>query len=421
MIGQPPFVVTITTPSSGVGKSTLASNLAVYLKGLAEDLSVAYVSCDLAATEAMFAFPGCTAHHLSEFQQGTVFEEVLTLGEFGVEFCYADSAAANESSVWLRKALAQVDFDGIVILDLNLDHPLLPAAIWAADMLLVPVKDPSILGEVVALRKQLLAGGGCEKQFWLLPSELGDNGRYQRSGQLADFLRFAADERGFQVLGETFVDDLQVREQAAEKAKPVLTRVRQSPLHSQLQQLAELVLAQREQQSSYATRIKRWQQDGLLPSRAQRVDLVCPLCQRGVFGTDVHYLESIPARQRMLLHRSCLEGLLLGTGAGAFLASAGLLLIQSGAAHGGASGELHLQILSPELTLLNSEFLSSESIIPWSELVRRATGRHVAELYQEQLLVSRCLSIADALSAEWYRSFVALRGQLRDVCSAEKI
>lgn len=103
MIGQPPFVVTITTPSSGVGKSTLASNLAVYLKGLAEDLPVAYVSCDFAATEAMFAFPGSVANDLSELQQDVAFDALLTLGEFGVEFCHAGSAAADESPAWLRK------------------------------------------------------------------------------------------------------------------------------------------------------------------------------------------------------------------------------------------------------------------------------------------------------------------------------
>ncbi len=41
-----PFVITIASEKGGVGKTTLATNLAVYLKALAEDLPVTIVSFD---------------------------------------------------------------------------------------------------------------------------------------------------------------------------------------------------------------------------------------------------------------------------------------------------------------------------------------------------------------------------------------
>ncbi|NOY14356.1 MAG: ParA family protein [Deltaproteobacteria bacterium] len=274
MIVRPPYVVVISSPSAGVGKSTLASNLAVYLKGLAEDLPVAYVSFDSAAgVDAMFALPGSAAGDLSNLQPGTALPELLALGEFAVEFCYAGSQREVRPAAWLRKNLAQADYDGILILDVGPAHPLLTAAIWAADLVLVPIKDPATLGEVVGLRKQFLAGGGCAEQFCLLPSELGEEGRYQCQADRAEFLRFAAAERGFQVLDETLIADAQVREQAAERAKPVLTRVPQSRLHAQLRQLAELILSRRRQQAGYAARLARWQSDGVLPARARRVEL----------------------------------------------------------------------------------------------------------------------------------------------------
>ncbi len=329
-----PYVVVIVSPSSGVGKSTLASNLAVYLKGLYEDLPVAYASSDREATSKMFALSNAAAGSFGDLQQRREFAEILAFGEFGVEFCHLDPVAIEQAD-WLRKVLALTDYDGVLIVDLPNGHGLLSAALCAADLVLAPVKDPSVLGEVVALRKELLAGGGSSDQFWLLPSELGKEGSYQHKDRLLDFLRFAAEERGFQVLEETLVADQQVLELAAEKARPVLTRVRQSRFHLQLQRLAEFILAQRQQQNSYQIRVERWLQDGLIPARARRVELTCPLCSRGVLGAKAHYVESLPARQRIMLHETCLTGLLKDSGAGSFMASAGIFLLKPG---GGAAG-----------------------------------------------------------------------------------
>jgi len=421
MIGQSPFVVIVTTPSGGVGKSTLASNLAVYLRGLAENLPVACVSGDADVTERMFAFAGSQIGCLTGLQQGQTFTELLCFGEYGVEFCYAGSLAESAPPSWLRRKLLGAAYPGILIVDLEKGHPLLPAALWAADLVLAPVKDPAILGEVVNLRKEFLCGGGYADQFWLLASEVGAEGRFRRSGRLGDFLRFAAEERGFRVLEETFVSDQQVFHQAVTMAKPILTRVPKSALHQQLLQMAELVLGQSREQFGYDWRIERMLRDGDLPARARRVDLVCPLCCRGVLGADAHYCEAFPSRARLTLHRHCLSRLLEKAGAAAFIASGAFLLIQPGASCGGQVGQLRVQTLSPEMELLNSELLLPFGNQLWERLLKRATGRHFAELYSEQLLVSAPYPAKEILDADWYRHFVSQRRCLRVACENEKI
>ncbi|MBE9486875.1 MAG: ParA family protein, partial [Chloroflexi bacterium] len=69
MIFRPPYVVVVTAPSSGVGKSTLAGNLVVYLKALNEELPVAYASFDAQANVGeMFALSSGIAAPLSDLQ-----------------------------------------------------------------------------------------------------------------------------------------------------------------------------------------------------------------------------------------------------------------------------------------------------------------------------------------------------------------
>jgi len=419
MNASSPYVVLLTTISGGVGQSTLASNLAVYLKGMLEDLPVAYISSDAPSAAAMFALPGSQPGNLSDLDAANGLAAVLAFGEYGVEFCTVGNTVDKEPS-WLRKQLYQSNFPGILILDVEKADPLLPAALWAADLVLAPIKDPAVLGELVGLRREYISGGGQVDQFWLVPSELGGTSRYQTDGESLDvFLRFAAEERNFQLFDENFVSDLGVHEKAAAKAKPVLTRLPQSLLHQYFCRLAELVLEQRQQHSSFACRVRRWQADGELPERAARVPLFCPLCRQPVLGEQVLYLEAFPARRRLLLHQRCVGRLLGGTGTVDFLTTLELLLVRPGVARGGHPGELFLQALSPGLELLNSEPIALDE--PWRLLLREATGRQSAELYQDALLLSAALPAEEALTSAWYRQFVRLRRRLRAACVEEII
>ncbi len=418
-----PYVVLVTGPSAGVGKSTLATNLAVYLKALDEELPVAYASLEPDAdVDAMFRLGKQPEYSLFDLQRNIPFVELFTLGQFGVEYCAAVNVGQqSETSQSLRKGLAQADFPGVLILDAAGDSPFLPAALAAVDLLLVPVKDPAALPEIVRLQKGLLAAAGERQQLWLLPSQLGAASRYQPSAALTEFLRFAAQERGFQVLEGQFSADSRVAELAVKFAKPVLTRVPQSALHQQLKQLAELLLDQRQRQTSFSVRVRRMLLDGLLPPRARRIALSCPLCKCPALSGEVHYLEAFPARRRMLLHRDCVTALLVGTAAAAFHGEPGLTLVQSGTLFGGGTGQLRLQVLAEDLELLNTEMVEVTETSVWHGLIQTATGRCLAEIYRELVVYSEPVAVSELLSDAWYRDFVARRGALRQACREEKI
>ena len=413
-----PYVVLVTGTSAGVGKSTLASNLTVYLKALAEDLPVAYASLQAGAdVDAMFRLGALPNYSLADLQHGVPFVQLFKLGQFGVDYCAAPAVEQRPESVqFLRHGLARAAYPGVLVLDSSGNNPFLPAALAVADLVLVPVKDPAALPELNRLQKVLLASGGEPEQLWLLPSQLGAASQYQASAALVEFLRFAAQERGFQVLDELFSADPMVAELAVKQARPVLTRTPQSALHQQLKQLAALILEQRQQQSSFSVRVRRMLQDGLLPQRAKRIALYCPLCQLPALSGEVHYLEAFPARRRMLLHRSCASALLAGTGVADFSGEAGLTLVQSGVLFGGGSSQLRLQLLADNLEVLNTEMVVVDERPAWFSLFYKATGRRLEEIYRELLVYSEPVPVADVLTPDWHRQFVLRRRALRQAC-----
>jgi cellulose biosynthesis protein BcsQ len=418
-----PYVVLVTSTSAGVGKSTLASNLTVYFKALDEELPVAYASLEVDAdVDAMFRLGARPDYSLADLHQNIPFAKLFRLGQFGVDYCAAVSVAQRPAAPqFLRRGLALAHYSGVLVLDAAGDSIFLPAAMAAADLVLVPVKDPAALPELMQLERTLLASCGEREQLWLLPSQLGEANHYPPAVPLVEFLRFAAQERGFQVLDELLSAEPLVAELAVKLAKPVLTRAPQSALHQQLKQIAALVLGQRKRQASFSVRVRRMLQDGLLPPRGKRINMYCPLCKLPALSGDVHYLEAFPARRRMLLHRHCVAALLTGTGAAAFYGEAGLTLVQSASLFGDGSRRLRLQVLADDLELLSTEMVEAQDHPAWPELTKAATGRCLAEIYRELFIYSAPVPVADIFTAAWYRQFVAQRRALRQACYEEQL
>jgi cellulose biosynthesis protein BcsQ len=200
MTGGAPFVVVIAATAAAVGKSTLCENLAVYLKGLIEDLPVALICFDpLRNLAQTFELPGHPATLGAPLNRGAGLESRFTLGQFGVEYLAGNPGADLSPSV-LRNLLRETRFPGILIIDAGPPNSKgASAALQAADLVLAPVRDAAGLAPLAEIRRELRKGGGSDQMLCLIPALIEH--RQVPRGQL-ELLRFAAAERGCQVLDE---------------------------------------------------------------------------------------------------------------------------------------------------------------------------------------------------------------------------
>jgi chromosome partitioning protein len=163
-------IITISSNKGGVGKTTLATNLAIYTRALREDLPVLVVGLDDQGTlDRMFALrdlrPGDA--NLKHAWAERSLASAAQLGQYGVHFVPSPpdvallKARAGDPRTLLR-ILEQTAWPGLVILDTKSDlEALTQNAYCAADRILVPIADWSSLEEaekITALLEKLGVG-----------------------------------------------------------------------------------------------------------------------------------------------------------------------------------------------------------------------------------------------------------------------
>ncbi|HEX2768574.1 MAG TPA: P-loop NTPase, partial [Geobacteraceae bacterium] len=81
-----PYVITVSSEKGGVGKTTLATNLAIFLKALDEDLPVAIFSFDNHFTvDKMFEIKGQSVKgDVTGLLSGGSGSDLLSTGQYGV-------------------------------------------------------------------------------------------------------------------------------------------------------------------------------------------------------------------------------------------------------------------------------------------------------------------------------------------------
>ena len=148
--------IAVCSNKGGVGKTTISTNLAIYLRALNEDVPVLLVGLDdQSVIDRMFrlepAEPG--EGNLKHGWAERCLDRVILPGRYGVHFVPPPPdtrmlKARAEDPDTLRRILTRTDFAGVAILDTKSDlEALTTNALHAADRVLLPVADRASLEE----------------------------------------------------------------------------------------------------------------------------------------------------------------------------------------------------------------------------------------------------------------------------------
>ncbi|PLY02590.1 MAG: ParA family protein [Desulfuromonas sp.] len=328
-----PYVVAISSEKGGVGKTTLATNLAIYLKALHEDLPVTLCSFDNHfSVDRMFRINGSVpkANVASLFNGGQA-EQILETGEFGVQFFPSDGQLSSirdqiSGPDVLARKLAATDLPGILVIDTRPDLDIFTQnALFCADQVIVPVKDAPSLENCKHLYDFFAANELGKSALRILPclidSRIHYDGPFRDPYQL---LKAYAMSRGYRCLEGYIakspkVESLNTNPEG--KIYPVITHGRSTDVHIQMSHITRQVYL------NYAdTRTKRLDRyaddmqnslrvrDEEFSKRFDSVDKNCLICGSQIIndhGIDPvgYYATTFSGKHSAFIEDECLTSL----------------------------------------------------------------------------------------------------------------
>lgn len=326
-----PYILTISSEKGGVGKTTLATNLAIFLKGMSDDLHVSIMSFDNHFTvDQMFAIPGQqTTGTVEDLLNGVPGSELLQQGQYGVQYIPSSNNLTElyhgfKGPMALCRMLSESDIPGILIIDTRPDLNILTQnALYAADRVLIPVKDmPSLENckHIFALFEQR---GIDKKNLSLIPC-LIDN-RIKYDGIWKDqrtLLKGFAINRGYRCM-DTYiskspkVESLNTNPDG--KIYPIISHARETDVYDQFVELTTNILdGYFQTEENRATLYYKWmhEQEGrkkeVFLSRLEGILPHCIICGKlhEEDSTKGFYFENADRTSRGFLHTDCFVGML---------------------------------------------------------------------------------------------------------------
>lgn len=415
-----PFVVTVASEKGGVGKTTLATNLAVYLKALHEDLPVTILSFDNHfSVDNMFAIGARRGESVAGLFRNILPEDLVQTGEYGVQYLASERSLHPPGGdlLLLRRLFDRSRLGGIVILD---TRPILDdctrCALAAADLLLVPVKDRPSLVNAAAILDTFIGAGNDPKAAWIVPTLIDARIRLRGEVGVRDFLAFSAQERGYQVLEHYIAKSPKVEALATSltsRVYPILTHARGSVVHPQMRAIAGFVLdAWRNRTQPFTVQAPA--------GRLRRLKTVCPLCNRSAGAEPVMFLHDQRSRQRGFLHAEC-AARLFGSDLLAGWRQTGALLVLdfSGSGLTGESedGALRLCDGTGEEIGLRPLRCKKESLL--AVMLEKVCGGADGRLFRDRLFIGLPLApLEEHLADPAWRIFARLRKTvLKQLCT----
>jgi cellulose biosynthesis protein BcsQ len=254
-----PFrVLAVAGNKGGVGKTTVATNLAVYLRAMREDLPILLIGLDdQPQIDRMFAIePGASGGArptIEDALRGRSLAAAIRVGNYGVHYVPTSSGICGLKREFsdrshLEGALRGARWQGLVIVDTKSDLEILTQnALAASDLALVLARDLPSLGEAQKVFDLLVGWRRPRESARILLSLIDLRIRYSH-GETRDVLSLLLAEirRLGLPLFETFlssspkVESLQTN--PARVAQTILHGAPGSIVHRQMQHLADEVL-----------------------------------------------------------------------------------------------------------------------------------------------------------------------------------